>query len=441
MNLYILKQVSYLFKSHKKVNYIGRIDDNLIKLCLDNQIFFISLEKSKSIIFCFDDGFVGSKNYKAPFDFALQKYCLKANILDCNIDGNNRILLLKLHKRLDYKEIFCTLQLEFTGKYTNAIILDSNDIILESLRKVSQNIRIVKNGIKLAQLPQQENFTTKEIDFGGDILKYLYSSYKKILNENLESHKIHTISSLKSKRDKLTNLLNNLPSKDELLNRSKYYSNIGNIVQNNMSIDFNKKPILMRDYDGSEIVLNLDDFTSRSASSLINECFAKSKKLNLKSKNIALQEENLRNNIEFLDSKIEFVRNAKNISDIKIINPKNIQNHNNNVTKLQYESFFIEGIKISIGKNKSQNIALLKDARANDIWMHIRDIPSSHLIIHCSKNHIREEIINKACEILVSFCPIKTGTFYVDCTRRRFVKIKEGSNVIYSNHFTITIKK
>lgn len=440
MNLYILKQVAHLFKSYKKVNYIGRIDDNLIKLCLDNKTFFVNLEKSKSSIFCFDDGFVGSKNYKAPFDFALQKYCLKANIVDCDIDGNNRILLLKLHKKLDYKEIFCILQLEFTGKYTNAIILDFNNIILESLRKISCNTRIIKNGIKLSALPQQENFTIKEIDFGGDILKYLYSSYKKILDENLQSYKISTISSLQNKRDKLINLLDNLPSKDELIEKSKYYSNIGYIMQNNMNLDFNKKPVLIRDYNGDEIVLNLDDFTSKNASLLINECFAKSKKLNLKSKNIALQEENLKENIEFLDSKIEFIRNAKNISDIKIINPKNIQN-NHNVTKLQYESFFVEGIKISIGKNKNQNIALLKDAKANDIWMHIRNIPSSHLIIHCSKNNIREEIINKACEILVSFCPIKIGTFDVDYTRRRFVKIKEGANVLYSNYSTITIKK
>ena len=440
MNLYILKQVALLFKTYKKVNYIGRIDDNLIKLCLDDKIFFINLEKSKSSIFCCDDRFIGSKNYKAPFDFALQKYCLKANIIDCNIDGNNRILRLVLHKKLDYKEIVCTLELEFTGKYTNAIILDSNDIILESLRKISKNSRIIKNGIKLSLLPQQENFTIKEIDFGGDLLKYLYLSYKKILNKNLESYKTCAILSLENKRDKLKNLLDNLPSKDELIKKSKYYSNLGYILQNNVDINLYQNPILLRDYNGDEIVLNLCDFTSKNVSLLINECFSKSKKLNLKSKNITLQEENLKDNIEFLDSKIEFVRNAKNISDIKIINPKNKQNQNN-VTKLQYESFFIEGIKISIGKNKSQNIALLKDARANDIWMHIRDIPSSHLIIHCSKNNIPEEIINKACEILVSFCIIKNGNFEVDYTRRKFVKIKEGANVLYSNYSTITIKK
>ena len=210
MNLYILKQVAELFKSYKKVSYIGRIDDNLIKLHLDDQIFFVNLEKSKSSIFCFDDMLVGSKEYKAPFDFALQKYCLKANIVDCSIDGNNRILLLKLHKKLDYKEIYCTLQLEFTGKYTNAIIVDSNDVILESMRKISQNSRIIKNGIKLVKLPQQEDFIIKKIDYDGDIISYLYDLYKKALDENLKSYKATIISSLQVKRDELCDLLDNL---------------------------------------------------------------------------------------------------------------------------------------------------------------------------------------------------------------------------------------
>ena len=155
-----------------------------------------------------------------------------------------------------------------------------------------------------------------------------------------------------------------------------------------MNLDFNAESILLRDYDGNVINLNLCDFSSRSATSLINECFAKSKKLNLKSKNISIQEENLKDNIKFLDSKIEFVLNAKNINDIKIINPKKPKNQISADLKSQYESFFVSGVKISVGKNKNENIALLRDAKANDIWMHLRNIPSSHLIIHCSKNKI-----------------------------------------------------
>lgn len=444
MNLSILKEITNFFKKFEKISYIGRLDDNLIKLTLDYQTFYINLEKSKSMIFCTDEAIVATKKYKAPFDFALQKYCLKASILDCNIDGNNRILRLFLHKKLDYKELDCILQLEFTGKYTNAIILDSTFVVLESLRKITQNSRIVKPGSSLSPLSQQINFKIKEIDFGGDILQFLYTSYKNLININLDSLKQNTIALLEAKKQKLMALLEDLPNKDELAVKSKYYAKIGYLLQNNMDAKLNGSQITLKDYDGSFVRFDLDDDIGfKSNAALVNDFFAKSKKLSLKSKNISIQEENLKDNISFLDSKISFVKQANNVNDIKIINPKTKQNlkyYQAKLPKLPYESFFIDDVKISIGKNKNENIALLKDAKSNDIWMHIRDIPSSHLIIHCSKQNIRDDILLKAGEILVGFLKAKSGNFIVDYTRRKFVKIKEGANVVYSNYSTINIK-
>ena len=51
MNLYILSEIAKLFKTYKKINYIGRIDDNLIKLNLDNDIFFYQCRKIKKLDF------------------------------------------------------------------------------------------------------------------------------------------------------------------------------------------------------------------------------------------------------------------------------------------------------------------------------------------------------------------------------------------------------
>ncbi|RAX54908.1 hypothetical protein CCY99_01835 [Helicobacter sp. 16-1353] len=446
MNLFILQEIANLFKTFDKITYIGRLDDNLIKLNLDSQTFYINLEKSKSMIFCTNEAILSVKKYKAPFDFALQKYCLKANILDCNIDGNNRILRLFLHKKLDYKELNCILQLEFTGKYTNAIILDSNFIILESLRKISQNTRIVKPGIALSPLNQQVNFKIREVDFGGDILQFLYTSYANLIKLNLDSLKQQTITLLESKKQKLIALLENLPNKDSLIAKSKYYAEIGHLIQNNMNAKLSGNSITLKNYNGEFVTYNLDnDIGFKSNAILVNEFFMKSKKLQLKSKNISIQEENLKDNIAFLDAKINFVMKANNINDIKIINPKTKQNlrysPSKDKVKLPYESFFIDSVKISIGKNKNENIALLKDAKSNDMWMHIRGIPSSHLIIHCSKMNIRDDVLQKAGEILVGFLKAKSGNFIVDYTRRKFVKIKEGANVVYSNHSTINIKK
>ena len=175
---------------------------------------------------------------------------------------------------------------------------------------------------------------------------------------------------------------------------------------------------------------------------LINEFFTKSKKLKAKAQNLALQVQNLSENIAFLEAKIAIIKSAKNLSDIKILTnkqrPKSTQNRLKNQ---KYESFFIGQNKISIGKNERENIALLRDASAEDIWMHIRDIPSSHLIIHSAKNtQVKDEILRKAGEILVGFAKLKGGNFLVDYTKRKFVKIKDGANVAYSNQRTISVR-
>ncbi|RDU64153.1 NFACT family protein [Helicobacter sp. MIT 14-3879] len=438
MNLFVLQEVANLFKTYKKISHILRINDNLIKLILDKQIFYIDLNKGKSNIFCNDSYNFATKFYKAPFDFALQKYCFKADIIDCNIDGNNRILRLYLTKSLQYKVLNVILILEFTGKYTNAIIVDSNFIILESLRKITQNSRIIKNGIKLSPLPQQ-NYKPKEIKLESNILDFLYISHKLKLEQNLKETKIIAIDSINLKIQKLQALLNTLANRDDLINRANNYVRIGELLQNNKESKIINNKIELQDYNGDVLIFNVFDDINPNKS-LINEFFTKAKKLMAKATNISIQIQNISQNIAFLESKISFINNTKNLSDIKIITQKNKHSFKDTI-KAKYESYFIENIKVSIGKNKLENIALLKDAKADDIWMHIRDIPSSHLIIHSSKNIPKDDIIYKAGEILVGLLKINSGNFLVDYTKRKFVKIKEGANVVYSNYSTLYIKK
>ena len=103
MNVFVLKEVSKLFKTYQNITHCGRVGDNLIKLVLDSNVFFVDLTKGQSGIFCDEGADFGIKTYNAPFDLALKKYCVKAQILDCDIDGNNRILRLKCQKNMQYK--------------------------------------------------------------------------------------------------------------------------------------------------------------------------------------------------------------------------------------------------------------------------------------------------------------------------------------------------
>lgn len=448
MNLFVLKEVANLFKTYKNITHCGRVGDNLIKLVLDSNIFFIDLTKGKSGIFCDESADFGLKTYNAPFDLALKKYCVKAQILDCEVDGNNRILRLKIQKNMQYKMLISTLQMEFTGKYTNAILLDCNEIILEALRKISQNSRIIKNGITLSPLPQQENARLKPFKLQCDILTFLHHNKSDENTSNLTDAKIVAIENIKQKIKKLIILKDSLPNRNDLATKAQNYAKIGELLQINPQATIQKntsnRTIELNDYNGKKLIFMVGDDID-ICKNLINDFFAKSKKLKAKAQNIILQTQNLDENIAFLESKMDFINNAKNANDIKIIMQKNAKNCTIPTTKStkskKYESFFIQNFKISIGKNASENIALLHNARSEDIWMHIRDIPSSHLIIHSAKNvNVRDEILRKAGEILVAFAKVGSGTFVIDYTKRKFVKVKEGANVVYSNYGTISVR-
>ncbi|EFR48280.1 hypothetical protein HCMG_00453 [Helicobacter canadensis MIT 98-5491] len=135
------------------------------------------------------------------------------------------------------------------------------------------------------------------------------------------------------------------------------------------------------------------------------------------------------------------VQNVTNLNDLQILDSNSQKEAKQKKNSKSFESFFIEGFKVSIGKNEKENIALLKEAKADDIWMHIRDIPSSHLIIHCGKNKIPDIILQKAAKILVGFLKSFSGNYEVDYTKRKFVKITQGANVIYGKEQTLQITK
>jgi len=94
-----------------------------------------------------------------------------------------------------------------------------------------------------------------------------------------------------------------------------------------------------------------------------------------------------------------------------------------------------------VGRNSKENQKLLEIAKANDVWMHVRDIPSSHVIIRTDKQNIPESVLKNAAKLCVDFSVKNPGDYEVDYTKRKFVKVQEGSNVLYNKYDTISVTK
>lgn len=105
-----------------------------------------------------------------------------------------------------------------------------------------------------------------------------------------------------------------------------------------------------------------------------------------------------------------------------------------------YESS--EGVPILVGKNNKQNEYLtMKLARKSDTWLHAKDIPGSHVVIH--GNQFGEETLYEAAVLAAYFSKAKqSSNVPIDYTKVRYVKKPRGAKpgfVTYSNQKTMYV--
>ena len=103
-----------------------------------------------------------------------------------------------------------------------------------------------------------------------------------------------------------------------------------------------------------------------------------------------------------------------------------------------------DGFTILIGKNNRQNDQLtLKLAQGEDIWLHTKQIPGSHVIIKTAENQISKTALEQAALLAAYYSAARASeSVPVDYTQRKFIKKPAGARpgmVIYTTNKTIYI--
>jgi predicted ribosome quality control (RQC) complex YloA/Tae2 family protein len=102
-----------------------------------------------------------------------------------------------------------------------------------------------------------------------------------------------------------------------------------------------------------------------------------------------------------------------------------------------------DGIMIYVGKNNRQNDALtLQTARSEDIWLHAKNIPGSHVMIDF-EGEPPETTLREAASLAGFYSQARASSAVpIDYTPRKFVKKPSGARpgmVIYSTNRTVYI--
>ena len=441
MKYFLIKQViGYLVDSCHSIKLIKRIDNNIIIIEFNNKnVLYFDMTKGSSVIYKSKELKKAKKDFNAPFDVLLQKRFNNSKIEKIELYNDDKIINIKVNSSSSYKKLTTILQLEFTGKHTNIIILDENRVVLEALRHIDEfsSSRIVKVGVKLDEIPKND-FVPK-LEEVKDIEKYLYEVYSLKEAKNIANIKKQKITQTKKKLKKLERTLNSLPKKEDLEKESKALYEKANLILNNLHlIKPYCKSFKTYDFSGNEIEIELN--VEMSASTYSNDLFKKAKKAKHKANNVSIEKNNLSEKVDFLKRMISNLEFSKTIDEMEFIYPKK-QKNQARVKKAQpYESFFFEGYKIMLGTSERENIYLLQNSRASDYWFHLKDRPSSHVIVQTTKKNLPENVIEKAAIICAKFSVDFEGTYKVDYTQRRNVKIQSGANVLYNPYTTILVK-
>ena len=98
-----------------------------------------------------------------------------------------------------------------------------------------------------------------------------------------------------------------------------------------------------------------------------------------------------------------------------------------------------DGIEILVGKNAVQNDRLTLGAKPDEMWLHAKDMPGSHVII-CSEGEIPTSTLKQAALLAAWYSKGQRSSLVpIDYTRRKYVKKPSGAapgKVIYTHHKT-----
>ena len=232
------------------------------------------------------------------------------------------------------------------------------------------------------------------------------------------------------------------------------YKNIGDILAANMhQIKYGMKKVTVFDfYNNQEITINLDPLLSPNDN--LNFYYNKYNKGKrtisaLNSRFLDIQDE-----IKYFEEIKMFIEKENDFIGIEEIeNELNLTNNGNkskNKIKLNKSkkrellSFDYKGFQIFVGRNNKENEEIsFSKGQPNDIWLHIKDIPGSHVLILRNNQELPNDVLLHAANLACEYSKAKKGNkVTVDYCEKKFVKKIKNSkpgNVIYTNFHSLLI--
>lgn len=205
-------------------------------------------------------------------------------------------------------------------------------------------------------------------------------------------------------------------------------------------------------YDGNRpIKVSLDP--ALTAAQNAQKYFKKYRKANVARRMAGEQIEKAQAELDLIEEALYFLEEPgtdlsavrRPLTDAGILKPPKGEKKNSKPPKegqpLRFETE--GGFAVLVGRNSAQNMALLRDADGQDLWLHAKDIPGSHVILRTEGKTPAEQDILQAARLAAYYSKGRGGRVPVDVCRRRYVKKTPGAalgHVTFTNNKTVLIE-
>lgn len=361
----------------------------------------------------------------------------------------------KFNQFLEEKSILKNI--EGVGKLTVSNIKNYAEFknILDSsiAPKIYLNNKRIVLGTVLNIVPKEKYDNVLEFDSFKEAINYYISTEN--LSSSFETLKTRLLDNINKKIKKNNKILAILKAEVEEKKDFEKYKEFGDILASVIySVKRGMTSVKAYDfYNNKEIEIALEPQLSPQEN--LEKTYKKYNKLKRgmeanKRRNLEINEE-----LDYLNSVRLFIDSSTDTNNLKLIQEEliaqgylKLQQKKGNRKKVNKEIGYgiieFENYRILYGRNNIENDNLtFKVAEKNDIWLHSKNIPGSHVIIKASI--VTDEMILKGAEVASFFSKSNVGDkISVDYTQKRYINKPKGGKpgfVTYINEKNIVVAK
>ncbi len=218
-------------------------------------------------------------------------------------------------------------------------------------------------------------------------------------------------------------------------------------------IPVDAKEAYVTDYDtGMQIRIPLIE--GKTASETAQQYFVLYRKLKSAAENLPSVIDRLQERFDELSRLIERVKSAdeKELSEISAHLPRVLMPVSTHSVRPQPErdGEFLRftvfgGYEVWVGKNANANAKLLRAAKPDDLWFHVKGAPGSHALLRVQKRgeQVPQKAIEEAARLAAYYSSRRTSSWVeVDYTRAKYVRPAKGHKglAFYTNFKTVAVE-